>query len=37
MVKLGKKEQQKHRAEGYDLDFISRMQRTKIKKKVIQH
>ncbi|AGE81658.1 ATP-binding protein [Bacillus thuringiensis] len=26
MVKLGKKEQQKYRAEGYDLDFISRVQ-----------
>ncbi len=23
MVKLGKKEQQKYRTEGYDLDFIS--------------
>ncbi|PGU11861.1 hypothetical protein COD23_30255, partial [Bacillus thuringiensis] len=26
MVKLGKKEQQKYRTEGYDLDFISRVQ-----------
>ncbi|AFU17073.1 putative ATPase (plasmid) [Bacillus thuringiensis MC28] len=26
MVKLGKKDQQKYRTEGYDLDFISRMQ-----------
>ncbi|PHE25606.1 VirB4 family type IV secretion system protein [Bacillus toyonensis] len=26
MVKLGKKEQQKYRNEGYDLDFISRVQ-----------